>query len=86
VKARLRSQRLAIFEGAVASRDSSLVDVGKPAGTAEEVPGYVWRQQVTVGNPRDEPLKENDHGCDAMRYVVSHLDITGSVGVRFLGS
>lgn len=55
------------------SPDESLRTAGKPTSTASEIDGYVW-------NPNDakkeEPLKESDHGCDAMRYLVAHVDST----------
>lgn len=41
-----------------------------------EVEGYIWEP----GPMRERPRKENDHGCDAMRYVVFSNDIlTGRV-------
>lgn len=49
--------------------DAALVDAGKPASTMDELAGYVWNTK----NPekiKEEPVKENDHGCDAMRYAV----------------
>jgi PBSX family phage terminase large subunit len=85
VKVRMRSERLFIFQGAVARRDADLVDRHKPSCTADEIPGYVWAEQVTVGVPKDQPLKENDHGCDAMRYMVSHRDLVGRPTLRFVG-
>ncbi len=85
VKVRLRSERLFIFQNSVARRDSDLVDRHKPSCTADEIPGYVWAEQVTVGVPKDTPLKENDHGCDAMRYMVSHRDLLGRPTLRFVG-
>lgn len=35
----------------------------------DEMPGYVWNPKKTEKG-LDEPLKENDHACDALRYVV----------------
>ncbi len=84
VKVRLRSERLHVFEGSVGRRDQSLVDLHKPTCTADEMPGYVWDAQKTPGHPKDEPLKENDHGCDALRYMVAHRDLLARPRVRFL--
>lgn len=39
--------------------------------TIDEIPGYVWDRGVGDG---EEPLKEDDHGCDGMRYVVYSID------------
>jgi hypothetical protein len=86
VKVRMRSERLYIFQGSVARRDQELVDRHLPSCTADEVPGYVWAEQVTVGVPRDQPMKNNDHGCDAMRYMVSHVDLVGRPSLRYVGS
>jgi phage terminase large subunit len=64
-------------------RDPALLAVGKPASTAEEVTGYVW--DTTQGKaPKEQPLKVDDHGCDAMRYVVMHTDVQPRPGVRFM--
>lgn len=42
----------------------------KPTCTADEIPGYVWKDD----DQKDEPKKENDHGADAMRYLVYSVD------------
>jgi phage terminase large subunit len=48
-------------------RDPDLLDDKKPTCTAEELPGYVW--DVGAGKkPKETPLKEDDHGCDGLRY------------------
>lgn len=35
-----------------------------------EIPGYCWDPKATERG-EDEPIKENDHSCDAMRYSVA---------------
>lgn len=40
------------------------------AGLLDELPGYRWAPQRTTGGLKDEPLKENDDACDALRYAV----------------
>jgi phage terminase large subunit len=84
VKVRLRGERLHLFQGSVSRRDPDLVDRHKPTCTADEMPGYIWAEQVTPGHPKDEPLKENDHGCDAMRYMVAHRDLLGRPTIRWM--
>jgi len=42
----------------------------KPTQTTDELPGYVWKDD----DQKDEPKKENDHGADAMRYLVFSVD------------
>lgn len=62
--------RIYVMRNCVWKRDPDLVDSKRPLCTAEEIPGYVW--DITDGKPPKEvPIKDNDHGCDAMRYVVA---------------
>lgn len=78
VQSRLKVQpdgkpRLYYMRNALVSADPDLKVKGKPTCTIEEVPGYVWN--VTGGrNKGEEPVKEDDHGQDAKRYLVMHLD------------
>ncbi len=45
---------------------------------AEEIDGYHYKAHKEGSpDPRDEPVKENDHACDALRYLV-----TGWEGLR----
>lgn len=45
----------------------------RPSCLVDEIPQYVNREvkDDDVDTRRDDPLKKNDHGCDAMRYVCS---------------
>lgn len=72
--------RLFIMRGACRDRDQELVDLGKPASTEEEIPGYIWRDHAT----KEEPVKENDHGNDAMRYLIADRDLQGEATFRWL--
>lgn len=72
--------RLFIMRDAVIERDASLADERKPTCTADEVLSYVWGP----GTVKEAPLKRDDHGMDAMRYVVAHLDLHGVYKVRVL--
>jgi terminase large subunit-like protein len=75
--------RLHIMRGALAERDPALHEARLPTSTVEELPGYVWA--VTPNRPpKEEPVKANDHGMDATRYMVAHLDLGARPGVRFL--
>jgi phage terminase large subunit len=70
--------RLFLLRDALVMRDAALAEKRKPCSTEEEIDGYVW----DVANNRkrgEEPLKENDHGCDALRYMVAHRDLVGDV-------
>ena len=56
-------------------RDPELDDRKLPASTPEEFESYVWKRQGTKGdNLKDEPVDEYNHGLDATRYMVAHLD------------
>ena len=48
---------------------------GKPY-PSWQIPGYVWADKKT----KEQPVKEDDHGCDPMRYVVAERDF----GIRVL--
>jgi hypothetical protein len=65
--------RLFLFKNALIERDELLTESKKPTCTEEEIEGYVWDE--TVGRKKgEEPVKKDDHGCDAMRYMIRHLD------------
>lgn len=75
--------RLMLMRDACVERDPSLVAKALPTCTAEEFPSYVWAQ--TPGRPpKEEPVKENDHGMDAMRYRVADVDLKGRPNVRWM--
>lgn len=69
VESRFRADRLFFVRGALVERDQRLVDARKPTCTEEEIGGYVWDAN------KEQPVKENDDGCDATRYAVSHFDL-----------
>jgi phage terminase large subunit len=66
--------RIFFLRTALVEKDQSLEDAHKPTCTIEEVPDYVWQEPKDGKAPKEEPVKVNDHGCDAMRYLVSHRD------------
>jgi len=76
--------RIFFLRDSLVKRDQSLVDAGKPTSTIDEITGYVWPQGKT-GDKAEEPVKEDDHGMDDMRYMVSHRDLKTGVGVRWIG-
>lgn len=89
VQARLRpagdgKPRLFIARDCVVDRDPELVDSAKPASTAEEFPGYIWAVKPG-GDLKEEPLKENDHGMDACRYMVFERDRLARPRIRWFG-
>jgi hypothetical protein len=85
---RLRDGRVTFMRDSLChQRDQDLVDKFRPASTIEEFPGYVWlkRGPSTDKREQDEPLKEDDHGMDAFRYLCMARDPRFRPGVRFLG-
>jgi PBSX family phage terminase large subunit len=88
VQARLRPQddgrpRLFVLRDSLVERDPELVDAMKPTCTEEEFPGYIWDLS---GNKaiKETPLKLDDHGMDATRYLVAFHDLRPSPRVRFM--
>lgn len=83
VEARFRDKRIFLLRDSVVKRDQKLVDAKRPASTIEEIPGYIW--DTGAGKVlKEQPLKEKDDGCDAMRYMVANQDLRGKVRVRGL--
>ena len=62
--------RLFIFRDALIDRDTALESTKKPISTRHEFGGYVWNDKVK----KEEPVKADDHGLDAARYLVMAVD------------
>ena len=89
VQARMRPAgdgrpRLFVVDGALIERDGDLTEAHLPTCTADEVPGYVWEPPAAGRPAKEVPRKENDHGMDAMRYMVAQRDLSGRTRIRFL--
>lgn len=69
--------RLFVLRDSLLKRDEVLAEKKLPASTVEEIEGYVWNEK------KDVPIKENDHGMDAMRYAVMEVDGGMSEGIYF---
>ena len=76
--------RLYIVRGALVERDKELDEAKKPCSTEEEITGYVWAIKPG-GTVPEVPLKENDHGMDAGRYMVAERDLRGRPQFRSVG-
>jgi phage terminase large subunit len=70
--------RIFVMRDALVERDESLAQAKKPLCTEEEIPGYVWNPE------KDQPVKKDDHGCDAMRYAVAESDLGIQLGMRWV--
>lgn len=90
VQERLRVQgngkpRLFLMVDSLIEADPILREAYKPICTKDEFPGYVWLQPMGGHSSKEEPVKLNDHGMDATRYLAIYLDtgITPSGYVDF---
>jgi phage terminase large subunit len=93
VQARLRVRGdgkpgLVICRDALIERDPTLADAHKPSCTQDEILEYVWdaakARMAGEDTAKEAPLKDNDHGMDAMRYLVAEIDLVGRPRVRFI--
>lgn len=67
--------------------DKELQDKKKPTSTLQEIVGYIWDRGTVVAQsagkpPKELPVKVDDHGMDAMRYMVAQLDLKHRPRVR----
>jgi PBSX family phage terminase large subunit len=74
VNKRFKEDRLFLVKGALLQLDEKRKSALKPTCTEQEIPGYVWAKPKD-GSPKEEPVKEDDDGCDGMRYAVAHFDL-----------
>ena len=78
VAGRLRVQpdsraRLFYLRDSLIELDQNLAERGLPTCTEDEIEGYVWDE--SLGRKKgEEPVKRNDHGMDATRYLVAFVD------------
>lgn len=74
VQERLKKQldnrpRLFIFKNSLVEIDRTLEMDHKPYSVEQEFDSYIW-----ANTAKEQPVKEYDHGLDAVRYMVAHLD------------
>lgn len=86
VRARLAVQgdkqpRLYFLRDALVEADPSLLEKKRPCCTTQEFDCYVWPKDKDGKPVKEEPVKENDHGLDELRYMVMHLDARAPVSV-----
>jgi len=75
-----KKPRLFVMRDCRVDADETLREAKLPTCTAEEFDGYVYAEGVDGKARKEEPVKVNDHGMDAMRYAVAYVD--GIAGVR----
>lgn len=71
---RFKTHRIFILSDALVSMDEALREAGRPVCTADELTGYIWDIKPD-GSSQERPRKEDDHGMDAMRYMVAEADM-----------
>jgi PBSX family phage terminase large subunit len=69
-----KKPRLVVLRDSLVERDHRLADVKRPCDLIEEFPGYVWGQPRGGDNPKEVPIKVDDHALDALRYGVMYVD------------
>lgn len=79
--------RLYLCQDAIIERDKELSDRKKPTCTLDEIVGYIWDRGTSTAQaagkpPKEHPVKEDDHGMDAARYMVAQLDLRSRPRVR----
>jgi phage terminase large subunit len=72
--------RIYFYRNARVDLDAELLDAKRPTSTIEEFAGYVW--DGSTDRPKETPLKVDDDGMDAMRYVVAYQDLAQKVSMR----
>lgn len=71
VKRRLAEpKRLSFVRDSLTVLDESLQEARKPTRVEDEFPAYVWADKAA----KEQPVKDNDHGVDMVRYLVQYLD------------
>lgn len=79
--------RLFLCMDALVKRDKELADKKKPTCTIDEIVGYIWDRGTTIAQnngkpPKELPVKADDHGMDAMRYMVAFRDLKSRPRIR----
>jgi phage terminase large subunit len=73
--------RLLFMRDSLVERDAGLGEQGKPGCTEDEFASYVWNLAASR-RKGEEPVKADDHGLDATRYLVAHRDMGGGGELR----
>ena len=66
--------RLFVMRDSLIERDPARSEARRPCCTAEEFDGYSWAKTPDGKPNREEPLKLDDHGMDALRYATMYVD------------
>lgn len=74
--------RLFLLRGALVQEDARLAEKKRPTCAMEEITAYCWPKGRDGQLVKEVPVKVDDHGMDAMRYLVMYIDsgISGRLG------
>lgn len=75
--------RIFLLRGALVEADPDLLERKLPVCTEQEFDGYIWPKGQDGKPQKEEPVKANDHGMDALRYAVMYVDRGASDGIYF---
>jgi PBSX family phage terminase large subunit len=64
--------RMYFLRDSLLDKDPDLAESSKPTCTEEEIEGYEW--QDPKKKKKEGPKKQDDHGCDCMRYLASYAN------------
>lgn len=79
--------RLFILRDSLVQRDEERLNAGEPWCTEQEFDSYVWAKRPGREIHEEYPTARHDHGMDAMRYAVAHVDGPGQqLSVRVMGA
>lgn len=84
--------RLFLFKDALVEVDPALIDdetglSSGPVRTADEIEGYVWaKKRAGDETLKEQPVKAQDDGMDAMRYAVQYAEGYGQSAGFFIES
>jgi len=86
-KARLKGDETGplfyLMQDALVEKDPWLVENLRPTCTEEEYASYVWKVSPD-GRIKDEPVKDDDDGMDADRYMTMFKDYKGKARVTLI--
>lgn len=90
VNSRLRKSgdgkpRMFILKNVLVKRDERLVESRLPISTEQEIPEYSYPKGADGKPIKEDPVKLNDHGCDAMRYAAAYVDRLAFGEVKVVG-
>lgn len=77
--------RLFLLRSALVEADPALVEAKRPYSTEQEFGEYIWPKDKEGKPIKEVPEDLNNHGMDALRYMVAHLDLKTPRGDPWAG-